>query len=73
MMEIRRIKLTEGAIFENPLLIYKINSEMALRYSKLIIKYLLNKEMIQKISVQKETYEYFEELTTEENQKNNKR
>jgi len=68
MMEIRRIKLGEGTIFENPLVIYKINSEMALRYSKLIIKYLLNKKMIQKISVQKETYEFFEELTTEENQ-----
>lgn len=68
MMEMRRIIATEGTIFESPLLVYKINSEMALRYSKLIVKYLLNKDMIKTIYVQKETFENFEELTTEENQ-----
>lgn len=67
-MEMRRIMATEGTVFENPLLVYKIKNEMALRYSKLIVKYLLNKSMIKSIYLQKEVFENFEELTTEENQ-----
>jgi len=67
MMEMRRITAWPGTVFENPLLIYKITSETALRYSKLVIKYLLNKQIIKSIYVQKQCYDAFFELTTEEN------
>jgi len=46
---------------------YKITSEIALRYSKLVVKYLLNKQIIKTIFVQKECYDTYMELTTDEN------
>lgn len=67
MMEMRRITATPGTVFESPLIIYKITSETALRYSKLVVKYLLNKQIIKTIYVQKQSYNAFYELTTEEN------
>lgn len=66
-MEMRRIKALPGTVFENPLLVYKITSESALRYSKLIIKYLLNKNSIKNIFVQREPYQSFVDLATEDN------
>lgn len=67
MMEMRRITATPGTVFESPLIIYKITSETALRYSKLVVKYLLNKQIIKTIFVQKQIYPTFFELTTDEN------
>ena len=63
----RRIIISPGAVFENPFVIYKINSEIAFRYSKLIVKYLLNKPQIKKIYVQRECYDSFQDLSTDEN------
>lgn len=63
----RRITATPGTVFESPLIIYKITSETALRYSKLVVKYLLNKQIIKNIYVQKQSYNAFYELTTDEN------
>ncbi len=67
MMEMRRITATPGTVFERPLIIYKITSETALRYSKLVVKYLLNKQIIKNIYVQKQCFAAFNELTTDEN------
>jgi NAD kinase len=51
--------------FTSPLILYKIVSEIAHRYAKLVFKFLLNVKTIEKIFVQKECYEAFYELTTE--------
>ena len=67
MMEMRRITATPGTVFESPLIIYKITSEMALRYSKLVVKYLLNKQITKNIYVQKQSFNAFYDLTTDEN------
>jgi NAD kinase len=65
-MEERRTTISSESIFCKPLLIYKIVSETALRYSKLILKYLLKKNLIKIIFVQKECYDPFVELATDE-------
>jgi NAD kinase len=62
----RRTTISPESIFTSPLLIYKIVSETAFRYSKLIMKYLLNKNLIKTIYVQKECYEAFSEISTDE-------
>lgn len=65
-MERRTSVTTSGTMFTHPLLVYKIVSETAKRYCKLIFKYLLNKPTIRKIYVQQECYESFSDLTTDE-------
>jgi NAD+ kinase len=62
----RRISISPERTFTSPLIIYKIVSETAHRYAKLIMKYLLKKLTIKTIFVQKECYESFVELTTDE-------
>lgn len=65
-MEERRTTISIENEFNKPLLMYKIVSETAHRYAKLILKYLLKKQIIELIYVQEECYDSFAELTTDE-------
>jgi NAD+ kinase len=62
----RRTTLSQEHIINSPFLIYKIVSETAHKYAKLIIKYLLKKSSIKSIFVQNQCFDSFFELTTDE-------
>ncbi len=65
-MDQRITSISSESKFTTPLIIYKIVSETAFRYSKLILKYLLKKTQFSTILVQRECYDKFLEIATEQ-------
>lgn len=62
----RRTTLSLEHNIKSPLIIYKIVSETAHKYAKLILKYLLKKSFINSLYVQDRCFKQFFELSTDE-------
>jgi NAD+ kinase len=62
----RRTTSARDYIVNSPFLIYKIVSETAHKYAKLILKYLLKKTSITSIYVQNQCFDSFNQFTTDE-------
>lgn len=62
----RRTTTARDYVINYPFLIYKIVSQTAHKYSKLILKYLLKKMSIKSIYVQPQCFDSFNQLTTDD-------